>query len=219
MGMKSKIVFESKIRIPEEVPIFPLPNLILFPGIEIPLYIFEPRYRRMLKDCTNTSKFMAISMFRKGWQDENEPIPSHDIVGVGYVRAMFENSDGTSYILLKGAARAQVTRYLKWEPYRLARVREIPDEVENPEDLKRMATDLRVLLAQKLRFASENPIEPMQMPKEFENPLSLSHLACFFSDASPYLKQKLFENVNCNSRIKELIEILGSEIHPAPNQN
>ena len=88
--MKTKGLLDPKAEIPERVPIFPLPNVILFPGLDFPLYIFEPRYRMMLKDCSQGNKFMAISLLRKGWEGKKEPLPSHDIVGVGYVRAIFE---------------------------------------------------------------------------------------------------------------------------------
>lgn len=217
--MKSKIALDSKIEIPEKISIFPLPNVILFPGIDLPLYIFEPRYRKMLRDCSESSKFLAISLLRQGWEEKKEPVPSHDIVGVGYIRAIFENPDGTSHILLKGVCRARILRYTQLEPYRIAKVREIPDEIDNREELNKLAAQLRKLLAQKLRYASENPKENCRLPKEFENPVSLSHLACFFSEASPYLKQDLFETRNCNSRMRHLIGILESEIYPAGSKN
>jgi Lon protease-like protein len=217
--MKNKDFTETKIEIPEKISIFPLPNVILFPGIDLPLYIFEPRYRLMLKDCSAGNKFMGISLLRRGWEEKKDPVPSHDIVGVGYVRAIFENPDGTSYILLKGVCRARITRYLQQEPYRIAKVREIPDEVEDSEELKKLAGQIRKLLAQKLRYAKENPKDSFRMPKEFENPVVLSHLACFFSDADPYLKQNLFESPNCNHRMRHLVDILGAEIHPASHKN
>jgi uncharacterized protein len=217
--MKNKGFSDPKIEIPEKVPVFPLPNVILFPGIDLPLYVFEPRYRLLLKDCSAGSKFMAISLLRKGWEDKKEPVPSHDIVGVGYVRAIFENPDGTSYILLKGVCRARILRYQQFEPYRIAKMREVPDTVEDAPELDKLAVQVRKLLAQKLRYASETPTENMLLPKEFQNPIALSHLACFFSGATPYMKQTLFETTSCNQRMRSLVEILGAEIHPAGSKN
>lgn len=217
--MKAQGLSGPKIEIPEKVPVFPLPDVILFPGTDLPLYIFEPRYRLLLKDCSAGSKFMAISLLRCDWKEKKEPVPSYDVVGVGYVRAVFENPDGTSYILLKGVSRARIVRYLQQEPYRVAKVREIPDQVEDADELRRLAAEVRKLLAQKLRYTSENPRDHFLLPKEFEDPVALSHLACFFSEASPYLKQNLFETPNCNHRMRHLVDILGSEIHPAGSKN
>jgi Lon protease-like protein len=208
------------IQIPEKVPVFPLPNSILFPGVDLPLYIFEPRYRKMIADCLQGQKFMAISLLKKGWEEnKKEPVPSHAIVGVGYVRAMFENPDGTSHILLKGVGRAEIMRYTQHAPYRIAKVRAIPDEIEEGQELNRLASRLKRLLIQKFRLASEHPHENLKFPREFEDPISLSHLAAFFSEVSPYLKQDLLETTNCNFRIKYLIDILEEEIHPNGARN
>ena len=76
----------KKFKLPRRVPVFPLPNVILFPQVELPLYIFEPRYRQMLADTVRGNKFMAVSLLKKGWEKKKEPYPSHEIVGVGYVK-------------------------------------------------------------------------------------------------------------------------------------
>ena len=207
------------IRIPDKIPVFPLPNVLLFPGVDLPLYIFEPRYRKMLADCIAGNKFIGISLFKPGWEARKEPIPSYSVIGVGYVRAMFENPDGTSHILLKGTGRVQIARYVQWEPYRVARVREMPDQIEDVEELPRLAAKLKKLLLLKLRFTSENPRRYFNFPKEFKNPITLSHLACFFTDANPYLKQDLLETAGCNSRMKHLIDIFEQEIHPSATRN
>ena len=110
------------MEIPREVAVMTLPNATLFPQALLPLYIFEPRYRKMLKDCAAGSKFLAVSLLKQGWEKKCEPVPSHAIVGVGYIRAVFENPDGTSHILLKGVGRAQIVRYLQRHPYRIAKI-------------------------------------------------------------------------------------------------
>ncbi len=213
-------VFSENIQIPEKVPVFPLPNVILFPGIDLPLYIFEPRYRKMLADCSAGHKFMAISLLKQGWEVSwKDPAPSYDVVGVGYVRAIFENPDGTSHILLKGVGRAKILRYTKTEPYRLAKVMALPDKIENEHELEKLTKQLKKLVFQKLRFASENPHEPISFSKEFQNPVTLSYLACFFAQANPYLKQNLLEIASCDGRIRNLIDIFKTEIHPTGSQN
>ena len=209
----------SKIEIPEKVPVFPLSNALLFPGMELPLYIFEPRYRRMLADCTRGRKFLAISLLKPGWQQKEEPIPSYDVVGVGYIRAVFDNPDGTSHILLKGVARARIERYAQREPYRIARITPLADRVEDEAEFKRLSAGLKKILLQKMRFFSEAPQKAMKHPREFENPFILSYLACYLSNASPYRKQDLLETSGCNSRMKHLIDLLHEEIYPSGTQN
>lgn len=206
-------------KLPGKVAVFPLPNMLLFPQVEIPLFIFEPRYREMLKDILQGNKFMAISLLRKGWQSHQEPYPSHEIVGVGYVKAVIENPDGTSHILLRGLERARIVRYLQTEPYRIARVRALPDEVKNQKELSHLAQVLRQLFMQKLRLASEKPSDNFPLPKELTNPLTLSHYVSFTTSLDPYLKQDILETVNVNCRMKHLISLLKEEICPPGSQN
>jgi len=206
-------------KLPEKVPVFALPNVILFPSVELPFYIFEPRYRQMLKDCASRDKFLAISLLKQGWESKKEPVPSHEIVGVGYVRAVFDNPDGTSHILLRGVGRAEIIRYVQLEPYRIAKIRELPDRIEDGRELSRLCEKLRRLLMQKMRLLSENPSRRMRFPKELRNPIALSHIASFLAQASPYLKQDLLETTNCNCRMRHLIGLYQEEIRPPGTQN
>lgn len=220
MPPKKKSVPKSRrIKLPLEVPVFPLPNAILFPKVELPLYIFEPRYRQMLQDVLTKDKFIAISLLRKGWEAEEEPYPSHEIVGVGYLKAVVQNRDGTSHILLKGMERARIVRYLQWEPYRIARIRPIPDRVKDRKELKNLSQVLHGLFIQKLRLASPKPDEPIALPKELEDPIVLSHFVSFTAAADPYLRQDILETTNANCRMKHLISMLQEEITPPGTQN
>lgn len=209
----------KKFRFPRRVTVFPLPNVILFPQVELPLYIFEPRYRKMLADTLAGNKFIAISLLRKGWEAETEPYPSHEIVGVGYVKAVVENRDGTSHILLKGMERVRITRYLQMEPYRVAEIRRLPDRVKDSEELSHLSQNLRHLFLQKLRLASERPYEEFFLPKELDDPIVLSHFVSFAADTDPYLKQGILETTNANCRLKHLISILQEELHPPGSEN
>ena len=209
----------GSFKLPREVAIFPLPNLILFPAVEVPLFIFEPRYRQMLADTMAGSKFLALSLLRKGWEKEEEPFPSHDVVGVGLVKAVVENPDQTSYILLKGMGRAQIVRYTQMEPYRVARIRILPDNIRNEEELGALTRQLRTLFIKKLRLLSEQPSERLKLPRQLSDPVVLSHFVSFTASVDPYLKQDLLETTNVNCRVKHLISVLREEISPPGSQN
>lgn len=208
-----------QIKLPSQVAIFPLPNTILFPESEVPLYVFEPRYRKMLADCLKGSKFLAVSLFKPGWEKRVEPLPCHEVVGVGYLRAVINNPDGTSHILLKGAGRAKILKYTQMQPYRIARVEPLPDEIESQEELKQLFPRLKKLFLQKVRWESDNPGVTPKLPREMNNPVSVSHLASFLVRANAYLKQDLLETTNCNCRVKHIIDLLEEEMSPYGTHN
>ena len=210
---------DEKVNLPEEIPVFPLPNVILFPKVDLPLYIFEPRYKKMLADCRSSHKFIAISLLKKGWEKEQEPMPSYDVVGVGYLRAVFENADGTSYVLIRGVSRAQILRYTQWRPYRTAQIKKLPDRIGNARELMQLNRKLKQLFMQRLRWMSDNPDRLPRIPRDMAGPISLSHLASFIVHISPYQKQSLLETLNPNSRLKHLIHLLEEENNPHGSQN
>lgn len=208
-----------KFKLPKEVPIFPLPNAILFPKVELPLYIFEARYRKMLADALAGNKLIGIALLKKGWEKKQEPYPCYDMVGVGHLKAVIQNADGTSNVLLKGMERAKIVKYTQMEPYRVARIRPIPDKVPDRRELRELNRTLRNLFVKKLRLASEKPAEEFSLPRELDDPIVLSHFASFTANADPYFKQDILETTNANCRVKHLISMLEEEIFPAGSQN
>ena len=57
------------------LPIFPLPGVVLFPGVFLPLHIFEPRYREMVADALSTDRMIGMALLRDGWQHDYEGRP------------------------------------------------------------------------------------------------------------------------------------------------
>ena len=107
------------MHIPEVIPLMILPNATLFPDALLPLYIFEPRYRRMLSDVLDSHRMfgVALSQYVAG---KESPMP---IVGVGMVRVCIDAKDGASNLLLMDMARVECLGAEKYRPYRLERVR------------------------------------------------------------------------------------------------
>jgi Lon protease-like protein len=97
------------IHLPERCGVMLLPDCTLFPHGGLPLYIFEPRYRKMLRDALEGDCFFAVAR-RTG--DEGNPEDCVAPVGtIGLVRASREQEDGTSQLLLHGVMR---TRFTEW---------------------------------------------------------------------------------------------------------
>src|SRR3954467_11014816 len=56
--------------LPPTIPIFPLPNVVLFPNVFLPLHIFEPRYRQMVDDALNGDRIIGMVLLRPGWEGD-----------------------------------------------------------------------------------------------------------------------------------------------------
>ena len=138
------------------IPIFPLPDVVLFPHTFLPLHIFEPRYRQMVRDCLAGDKRLAMALLRPGWENDyyGRP-PIFPIAGAGEIVQHEELPDGRFNILLRGTMRIGITEELPAEkPYRLARARPLPDRYPDgsPKALAARVERLKVFY---LRILSE----------------------------------------------------------------
>ena len=95
------------------LPIFPLPDVVLFPGALLPLHVFEQRYRDMTRDVLAGSRLMAVVRLKPGYEAEYEGRPAvHDVAGVGYVIAAEQLGDGRYNIVLRGVGRVRIAEEL-----------------------------------------------------------------------------------------------------------
>ena len=108
----------------ELVPLFPLPNVVLFPRAVLPLHVFEERYKAMTADALRGGRRVAMALLRPGWEKDYYSMPAIDpIVCVGQILAHEKLADGKYNFLLQGLYRARVTRERKTEKqYRIADV-------------------------------------------------------------------------------------------------
>ena len=115
-------------------PLFPLPNVVLFPHALLPLHIFEERYRRMTADALEGERLIAMSLLRPGWEllAASGAPPLHRIVGLGKIIAHEKLPDGRYYLVLRGVARAKLIGEQQVDlPYRIGQLeicREILDQ-------------------------------------------------------------------------------------------
>src|SRR5581483_553031 len=132
---------EMELNLPDHLPVMTLPNTAFFPQALMPLHIFEPRYRQMLRDVLATDRLFAVAgLDAQRTEDPNQFEPPHRIASVGIVRACQENDDGTSHLLLQGLCRIEILDIVADEPYRRIRVRPLlsePGASENENALLR----------------------------------------------------------------------------------
>ena len=111
------------------VPLFPLPNVVLFPQAVLPLHIFEERYKLMVADAVKGARQIAMALLQPGWEKNYHCHPGIDpVVCVGTILSHERLADGRYNLLLQGTTRAKVIRESTEYPYRLAELRPLIDE-------------------------------------------------------------------------------------------
>jgi len=202
---------EMEIVLPDEVAVMTLQEISFFPQALLPLHIFEPRYRKMLKDVLTTHRLFAVAGLDPRSKEPFEP--PHRIATVGIVRACQKNDDGTSNLLLQGLARVEILTITREEPYRTIRVKALSSAPgAKAEDNVRLRTSLARLIALKQRLGGTIPADFARFLRTVEDPETFVDLAAFSLCENPLLKQRLLETLDVNQRLQLFSQHLRDEI-------
>ena len=146
--------------LPAEIPLFPLPETTLFPGVSRPLLIFEPRYREMIADALKGDRIIGMVRLRPGFEKDYEGRPPIYAVGcAGRIEKYEQLPDGRYVVLLQGLTPFRVLSENQRKPYRLGRVEAVPDRLEEQErlTLSSLRNRLASLLIRVLPFGVDPP--------------------------------------------------------------
>lgn len=192
------------------LPLFPLPNVVHFPNVVLPLHVFEPRYRKMVKDALEGDRLIGIVLLKPGFEAEYGACPEvHEVACLGKIVEDHRLADGNYNILLLGAVRARILREVARSPYRVAEVElleDVPFQDEEEEGAKRL--QLRDVVC---RFFSRSPGVREKVKGLFELGLPLGALADLLAAASPIdaeEKQTLLEDPDASARVARLSALL-----------
>src|SRR6185503_3362989 len=130
-----------------------LPEATLFPQALLPLYIFEPRYRKMLAETLQTHRMFSVAMQRPGVSRET-PLT---VAGVGLIRVSVGHKDGTSHLILQGLARVQLEQAVRYKPYRIQRLRPLAPQPSNEVTVDALVAKVRELLERRLKLGLPFP--------------------------------------------------------------
>lgn len=195
-----------------DLPLFPLP-VVLFPGVPLPLHIFEPRYRQMLQDISLTKNLFGLAYFDPNLSG-NEIPPAGSVGCVAEVTETQTLPDGRANILTLGVIRYRIDSYIEGgAPYLVARVSFFEDEEEDEELLAGPAkevADTFTRIAQAVRTLND---ERAALP-DISNtePQRLSFLVAAAMEIEVEIKQHLLEMRSTSKRLTRLREMLGSAV-------
>jgi Lon protease-like protein len=190
--------------LPEIIPLFPLPNAVLFPKMALPLHVFEPRYRKMVVDAQATHRTIGMTLLKPGWEADYQGRPAVYSPGcAGTLEQCEPLADGRFNIVLRGVARFRILQEHAGEPYRLASVEPLPEPLD--EDAGRVAEARKKVIAAIGRAADGPALLVMQpeLPHDvFVNALAQS------MDLTPVERQSLLDCDRVLQRYERLLEIL-----------
>lgn len=187
-----------------ELPLFPLPKLVLFPGIRLPLHIFEFRYRIMMNTILQSDRRFGVLMV-----DPTEG----QVATVGCCAEIIHHqrlSDDRMKILTVGQQRFRILDYVREKPYYVGLVEWIEDQ-STQQDLNVLATDVSRLLQDIVRLSTKLTGQDIELPDDIPNlPTELSYWIAGNLKEAAQEQQILLEMQDTAARLEREMEILTS---------
>lgn len=200
-----------------ELPLFPLPQAVLFPGALMPLHVFEPRYRQMTRDALDTHRMIAVVQQLPGAEAHAAQPPIAHVAGVGAIVESQELPDGRFNILLEGRARVHLTELPFVPPYRRARAEILEDrasEIAEVDQHSLIAVANAFTAFVQARDASFHFTLPPSLPAGRIADLCAHHLIL---DARE--RQKLLETLDPAERVRIVSESLALQLAMLKREN
>jgi ATP-dependent Lon protease len=187
-----------------ELPLFPLPGVILFPGRPLPLHIFEYRYRMMMNSILESDRRFGVLLW-----DQEKNAPSNIGCCAEIVR-FYRLPDDRMEVLTLGQQRFRVLEQVREKPYRVGLVQWIQDE-PTMKDLRPMTQDVSQLLQDVVRLSGKLTGEAIDLPDDLpDTPIELSYWIASNLRGVPEEQQALLEMLNTEERLERESEILTS---------
>ncbi len=185
------------------LPLFPLPNVVLFPNVFLPLHIFEERYRAMVQDALAGDRTIGMVLLQDGLE-QGAPVPPVYNVGCsGLITHSESVGEERSNIVLCGLERFRILKEDHTRPYRQATVKPLPEPTIGDTELQRHRERLEELLSQRLKATRSETWMPSQMANgDLVNTLSQ------YLELDAVEKQALLERDGLMDRCQSLIDLL-----------
>jgi Lon protease-like protein len=204
--------FIDQSQAPDRLPIFPLPNVLLFPNMVVPLHIFEDRYKRMVSDCLQGDRLLGLFLLQQGWDEEGAVPTPYDVGGMGRITRAARYPNGSMDILLSGLARVHVLRYVQQKPYLIAEVEMWPDEPDDSEGVEALTRRMVGLFERFVIAKAGEGHELLKNVKLLASPIDLLHLVVTNMPLDVHQKQEILNLRPIDERITVMTTFLNREL-------
>jgi uncharacterized protein len=193
--------------LPRVIPLFPLPNVVFFPKMPLPLHVFEPRYRKMTADALEGDRVVGMVLLKPGWEPDYEGHPPVYPIGcAGRIEQSERLADGCYNVVLRGVARFRIGVEYPGEPYRRASITTLEDALGAGAESESELDALRKRVLAAIGQASDGP-SALVLQNELPHDLFVNALAQTLT-LSPVERQSLLDCDGVVARYGRLLEIL-----------
>jgi len=204
----------ENVEIPELLPLLPLRNNVLFPGVVLPISIGRPKSVQLIKDAYRTEKQIATFAQRDPDTDDPAPADLHPTGTLGQIVKLLEMPDGSTTAIIQGRTRIELAEIVSSDPYFMARVEPRPEArpVAHNKEFDAIVGSLKDLSMRIIKLNPNVNPEASFAVKNIENNTYLINFICSNTDIKVADKQRLLESNSLRDRGFLLLEYLVKEV-------
>src|SRR5215207_5692818 len=198
--------------LPDAMPVLPLRETVTFPDTLTPLAVGQERSIKLVNDVLSGNRMLAMVGSRDPEKEEPGPDDLFDVGVAGIVARMLKVPDGSLRVLVQGGERIRLGPYVSEEPYLVARIEALPDELEPSPELEALARNVQTTFTEIVEQIPYLPEELQLAVTNMDDPSALTHLIAGALRISAEEKQELLEQLDVTKRLRRLAEILAREL-------
>lgn len=203
-----EFTYEDRSQLPEILPIFPLPNAVLIPSASLPLYIFEDRYKQMVRDCIDSDRYLCVALLQKGWEQQSGPPRPYPIAGFGRIVHAARLPNDNMEIVIQGMGRLRMTEYYDDRAYLRAAVTLFEPAYTSGDALQEATAAMRQRFLELLELKGASALELRTSLKLLASPIDLVFFITRHLPLDPYVKQQIVQTVAVDEQVEHLTRLL-----------
>ena len=206
--------------IPDELPVLPLRNTVLFPGVVIPITVGRDKSIKAVNDAYKADKLIGVVAQKDSNVEEPTVSDLEDIGTVAKIVKLIKMPDGGTTIIIQGRKRFKIEEIITDDPYFKAKIKVLSeDNLKGDEDFEAMVGSIKDLAGQIVGLSPNLPSEAAIILKNIENPSFLIHFVSSNLNSDIKEKQKLLEISNIKARAELLMNLMQTELQYAELKN
>lgn len=205
--------FDKDTVIPETLPILPLRNTVLFPGVVLPITVGRDKSIKAVNEAYKSDKLIGVVAQKDANIEDPEPKDLCAIGTIAKIIKLIKMPDGGTTIIIQGKKRFELLKMDSEDPYFRASIRMLADdELPSHEDFDAIVSSIKDLATQIIQLSPNLPTEASIILKNIENPSFLINFVSSNLNSELAEKQGLLEINDIHQRAEKLIHILQREL-------
>ncbi|HBF89142.1 MAG TPA: endopeptidase La [Bacteroidales bacterium] len=204
----------NKTDIPEILPILPLRNTVLFPGVVLPITVGRDKSLKLIRDIYKKNRLIGTVAQKDGQIEDPDFKDIYEVGTVASIIKILEMPDDTTSVIIQGRKRFKIDEFQSNDPYFVAKISPLTDEspLDNDSEYQALTGALKDLSLKIIKLSSNIAPEASFAVKNIESSTFLINFISSNSELKVEEKQALLENSNLKERAKKLMEHLTKEV-------